>query len=77
MEMDRPVKPSNLIFGLDDRPPMGTLLLLGLEHAFLLIASLVATIFPVTSSGNPPRNCGVKREMGNNGSCFTTIIDRW
>lgn len=43
--MDHPVKPSNLIFGLDDRPPMGTLLLLGLEHAFLLIASLVATIF--------------------------------
>jgi xanthine permease XanP len=41
----RAVKPANLIFGLGDRPHAGTLVLLGIEHAFLLIASLVATIF--------------------------------
>lgn len=38
-------KPANLIYGVDEVPPRFFLVVLGIEHAALLIASLVATIF--------------------------------
>ncbi|HEY3276642.1 MAG TPA: solute carrier family 23 protein [Syntrophorhabdaceae bacterium] len=37
-------KPTNLIYGVDDRPPVFTTLILGLQHVFVLF---IALIFPV------------------------------
>ena len=39
-----PTKPSNLIYGIDDKPGLGTVLMLGLQHIFILS---IAFIFPV------------------------------
>lgn len=39
-----PTKPSNLIYGIDDKPGFGTVLMLGLQHIFILS---IAFIFPV------------------------------
>jgi xanthine permease XanP len=37
-------KPTNLIYGVDDRPPLLTTVILGLQHVFILF---IAIIFPV------------------------------
>lgn len=37
--------PPNLIYGVDDKPPLWSLAILGIEHGALLISSLLATIF--------------------------------
>jgi len=39
-----PTKPANIIYGIDDKPGLGTLLMLGLQHIFILS---IAFIFPV------------------------------
>ncbi len=39
-----PNKPANLIYGVDERPPLGVLMLLAFQHIFLMSSSLV---FPV------------------------------
>ena len=39
-----PRKPTNLIYGVDDEPPLATTLLLGFQHIFILS---IAFIFPV------------------------------
>lgn len=41
-------KPSNLIYGVDDKPPLPTILLLGFQHIFILS---IAFIFPVVIVG--------------------------
>lgn len=37
-------KPTNLIYGVDDKPPLFTTVILGLQHACILF---VAIVFPV------------------------------
>ena len=44
-------KTPHLIYDVDERPPGLTLVLLGIEHAFLLVASLIATVFFARSVG--------------------------
>jgi NCS2 family nucleobase:cation symporter-2 len=39
--MTEPRKPSNLLYGLNDRPPLGVTLALGLQHVFILFISLI------------------------------------
>ncbi|MDQ1262503.1 MAG: hypothetical protein QG575_1684, partial [Euryarchaeota archaeon] len=39
-----PRKPTNLIYGVDDEPPLATTLILGFQHIFILS---IAFIFPV------------------------------
>jgi NCS2 family nucleobase:cation symporter-2 len=39
--MTVPRKPSNLLYGLNDRPPLGVTLALGLQHVFILFISLI------------------------------------
>jgi xanthine permease XanP len=40
-----PRTPPNLLYGVNDRPPVWTLAILGVEHGALLISSLMATVF--------------------------------
>jgi len=44
-------KPRDLIYGLDDRPPIGDLLILGCQHIFLMSSTLVLPIVLVTEIG--------------------------
>jgi NCS2 family nucleobase:cation symporter-2 len=47
-------KPANLIYGVNEIPPPHSLALLGIQHAALLIASLVATTFLGRAIGASP-----------------------
>lgn len=40
-----PRTPPNLLYGVDDRPPVWVLAILGMQHGALLISSLMATVF--------------------------------
>jgi NCS2 family nucleobase:cation symporter-2 len=44
-------KPANLIYGLDDQPPFLTLLLLGIQHIFLMSSTLVLPVVLVSEIG--------------------------
>lgn len=44
-------KPSNLIYGVDDRPPLGVLLLLAAQHVFLMTSTLALPVVLVTETG--------------------------
>src|SRR5512133_958938 len=53
-------KPVNLIYGLDDKPPLSALILLGLQHSSIIFISL---IFPVL----------IIREMGSGMGAATAL----
>jgi len=44
-------RPANLIYGVDDRPPLSTLLLLGVQHIFLMSSTLVLPLVLVSEIG--------------------------
>ena len=44
-------KPADLIYGVDDKPPLTILLLLGLQHIFLMSSTLVLPIVLMTEIG--------------------------
>ena len=50
--MTEPRKPSNLLYGLNDRPPLGITLALGLQHVFILFISLIFPAIIVNLLGN-------------------------
>jgi NCS2 family nucleobase:cation symporter-2 len=39
--MKEPRKPANLLYGVDERPPLGVTIALGLQHVFILFISLI------------------------------------
>jgi len=45
-------KPSNLIYGLNDKPPVGELIALGFQHVFILFISLIFPVIIVSELGN-------------------------
>lgn len=44
-------RPANLTYGVDDRPPLSTLLLLGVQHIFLMSSTLVLPVVLVSEIG--------------------------
>lgn len=44
-------RPSNLVYGVDDAPPFGSLLFLGIQHVFLMSSTLVLPVVLVTEIG--------------------------
>ncbi len=50
--MTEPRKPANLLYGLNDRPPIGVTLALGLQHVFILFISLIFPAIIVNLLGN-------------------------
>ena len=44
-------RPANLTYGLDERPPLSTLLLLGVQHIFLMSSTLVLPVVLVSEIG--------------------------
>ena len=56
-------RPSNLIYGVDDRPPAVTLLLLGLQHVSAMTSTLVLPVVIVASAGRPPSEAAALIQM--------------
>jgi xanthine permease XanP len=46
-------RPANLTYGVDDRPPLPTLLLLGVQHIFLMASTLILPVVLVSEIGGP------------------------
>jgi len=44
-------KPANLIYGLDESPPLGTTLLLGLQHILALSSAFVYPVIVLQETG--------------------------
>ncbi len=44
-------RPASLVYGVDDKPPFGVLLLLGVQHIFLMSSTLVLPVVLVTEIG--------------------------
>ncbi len=44
-------KPANLIYGLDEKPPLGVVFLLGLQHIFLMSSTLLLPVVLVSEIG--------------------------
>ncbi|MCD4772967.1 MAG: purine/pyrimidine permease [Bacteroidales bacterium] len=45
-------KPSNLIYGLNDKPPIGTTILLGLQHVMIFFIGLIMPVIIVNELGD-------------------------
>jgi xanthine permease XanP len=50
--MEEPRKPSNLLYGLNERPPLGVTMALGLQHVFILFISLIFPAIIVNMLGS-------------------------
>lgn len=46
-----PRKPSNILYGVDDRPPTGTLMILGVQHAVLALLFIVYPLVAAAEAG--------------------------
>ncbi len=44
-------RPSNLLYGVDDKPPMLSTLLLGLQHTFVMSSTLILPVVVVSEIG--------------------------
>ena len=44
-------RPANLTYGVDDRPPLSALVLLGVQHIFLMASTLVLPVVLVNEIG--------------------------
>lgn len=44
-------KPPNLIYGVDDKPPLATLFLLGIQHIFLMSSTLILPVVLISEIG--------------------------
>jgi xanthine permease XanP len=49
-----PKRPANLLFGLDDQPPLATTFLLGLQHIFALTSAFVYPVIVLQAAGMFP-----------------------
>jgi NCS2 family nucleobase:cation symporter-2 len=53
-----PKKPPELVYGVEDKPPLVTCLLLGLQHIFIITISLLYLVVIVRAIGGTPEQAG-------------------
>jgi xanthine permease XanP len=51
-------KPADLIYGVDDKPPLGTAVLLGLQHVFVLSVGWIFVVVIITGFGGTRDQAG-------------------
>ena len=51
-------KPPNLIYGVNDKPPIGTAVLLGLQHVFVISVGWIFVVVIVTAFGGGREQAG-------------------
>jgi len=67
-------KPSDLIYGLDDRPPLPALFLLGIQHVCLIAISLIFPVVIVRAMGGSAELAGFMVSMTMLASGIATVI---
>ncbi len=69
-----PKKPPELVYGVEDKPPLLTCLLLGLQHIFIITIVLVFPVVIVRSIGGTPEQAGFFVSMSMLASGVGTIL---
>ncbi len=67
-------KPANLIYGLDDKPPLGTAILLGLQHVFATSSGWIFIVVIVTGFGGTSEETKSVIQMSMIASGVATIL---
>jgi xanthine permease XanP len=67
-------KPSNLIYGVDDKPPLGTAVLLGLQHVFVISVGWILVVVIVTGFGGTREQAGQVIQISMIASGIATIL---
>lgn len=67
-------KPPNLIYGLDDRPPLPALFLLGIQHVCLITISLIFPVVIVRAMGGSAELAGFMVSMTMLASGIATVL---
>ena len=49
-----PQKPANLVYGVDDKPPLRIIIALAIQHVFFLTAGLIVAAMVTRAIGGPP-----------------------
>lgn len=70
-------KPPNLIYGVDDKPPIGTAILLGLQHVFVISVGWIFVVVIVTSFGGGRERAGQIIQISMIASGVATILQAW
>src|SRR5262245_54715243 len=69
-----PRKPAGLIYGVDDKPPLGVAVLLGIQHVFVMTAGWVMVVVIVTTIGGTQEEVANVLRMSMIASGIATIL---
>ncbi|HUS75400.1 MAG TPA: solute carrier family 23 protein [Methanothrix sp.] len=69
-----PRKPTNLIYGVDDEPPLTTTLLLGFQHIFILSIAFIFPVVIVSEIGGSPEDAQTLICMAMLATGFSTAL---
>lgn len=67
-------KPPNPIYGVDDKPPIGTAILLALQHVFVISVGWIFVIVIITSFGGDREQAGQVIQISMIASGLATIL---
>jgi len=67
-------RPPNLIYGVDDTPPLLTLLLLGVQHVFIITISLIFPVLIIRAIGGSAAQAGFMVSMAMLAAGVGTIL---
>lgn len=67
-------KPSNLIYGVNDKPPLGTAILLGLQHVFVISVGWIFVVVVVAAFGGTREQAGQVIQVSMIASGVATIL---
>ncbi|HXV83213.1 MAG TPA: solute carrier family 23 protein [Candidatus Binatia bacterium] len=67
-------KPANLIYGVDDKPPLTASLLLGLQHVFVMTSGWVLVVVIVTTIGGSQEEIAAVLRMSMIASGIATML---
>jgi NCS2 family nucleobase:cation symporter-2 len=68
------IKPANLIYSVEDTPPIGVSLVLAIQHLLIAIVYLVYPVMVVTAAGGPPSLATFSVQMSMLGIGIGTIL---
>jgi NCS2 family nucleobase:cation symporter-2 len=67
-------KPPNLIYGVDDKPPIGTAILLGLQHVFVVSVGWIFVVVIIAGFGGDREQAGQIIQISMIASGIATIL---
>jgi xanthine permease XanP len=67
-------KPANLIYGVEEDPPLGTTLLQGIQHIFIMTVYFIFPVIIIKAVGGTDAQAATMIKMSMIGMGVTTII---